>query len=165
LQIALKTRTYKPSPVNRTWIDKPGKPDKRPLGIPTMRDRVVQEVLRMLMEPVWESDFLDCSHGFRPKRRTMDCIYTIYSRVHTVNKYFIAIEGDIRKCFDRINHDILLKLVRRWRVYSQQEKLPIRCGTAYGANGKIVVTRYALRSLHYSTNIKRTLSISMQHCK
>jgi group II intron reverse transcriptase/maturase len=113
LQTALKTRTYKPSPVNRAWIDKPGKTEKRPLGIPTMRDRVVQEVLRMLMEPVWESDFLDCSHGFRPKRRTMDCIYTLYSRVHTVNKYFIAIEGDIRKCFDRINHDILLKLVRR----------------------------------------------------
>jgi RNA-directed DNA polymerase len=109
----LKTGTYEPMPVKRQWIDKPGKDEKRGLGVPTIRDRVVQELLRMLMEPIWESDFLDCSHGFRPGRRTMDCIYFFYSRVHTVNKYYIAIEGDIRKCFDRINHKILLKLIRR----------------------------------------------------
>ena len=109
----LKSGTYKPMPVKRQWIDKPGKDEKRGLGVPTIRDRVVQELLRMLMEPIWESDFLDCSHGFRPGRRTMDCIYFFYSRVHRSNRYYIAIEGDIRKCFDRVNHKILLKLIRR----------------------------------------------------
>lgn len=113
LQADLKAGNFEAIPVKRTWIDKPGKKEKRPLGIPVIRDRVVQQLLKMLMEPIWESDFLDCSHGFRRGRRTMDCIYTFYSRVHTVNKYYIAIEGDIRKCFDRINHKILLKLVRK----------------------------------------------------
>ncbi|MEN4012196.1 MAG: group II intron reverse transcriptase/maturase [Bellilinea sp.] len=113
LQADLKTGQYRPMPVRRQWIPKPGKTEKRGLGIPTIRDRVVQELLRMLMEPIWESDFLDCSHGFRPGRRTMDCIYVCYSRIHTQNKYFWIIEGDIRKCFDRINHAILLKLVRQ----------------------------------------------------
>ena len=113
LQSDLKSGNFEAIPVKRTWIDKPSKKEKRPLGIPVIRDRVVQQLLKMLMEPIWESDFLDCSHGFRRGRRTMDCIYTFYSRVHTVNKYYIAIEGDIRKCFDRINHKILLKLVRK----------------------------------------------------
>jgi RNA-directed DNA polymerase len=113
LRADLKSGTYKPMPVKRQWIDKPGKDEKRGLGVPTIRDRVVQELLRMLMEPIWESDFLDCSHGFRPGRRTMDCIYFFYQRVQRQSKYYIAIEGDIRKCFDRINHNILLKLVRR----------------------------------------------------
>jgi RNA-directed DNA polymerase len=113
LRSDLKTGTYKPMPADRRWIDKPGKDEKRGLGVPTIRDRVVQEMLRMLMEPIWESDFLDCSHGFRPGRRTMDCIYFFYQRVQTQNKYYIAIEGDIRKCFDRINHKILLKLIRQ----------------------------------------------------
>lgn len=119
LQATLKSRTYQPQAVKRVWIDKPGKTEKRGLGIPTIRDRVVQELLRMLMEPIWESDFLDCSHGFRPGRRTMDCIYFFYSRVHTVNKYLWAIEGDIRKCFDRINHQILLRLVSQ-RIADQR---------------------------------------------
>src|SRR3989337_4228076 len=67
----------------------------------------------MLLEPIWESDFLDCSNGFRPGRCPMDCVYVFYSRVHTVNKYFWVIEGDIRKCFDRINHRILMSLIQQ----------------------------------------------------
>ena len=113
LRADLKSGAYQPMPVRRIWRDKPGKKEKRGLGVPTLRDRVVQELLRMLMEPIWESDFLECSNGFRPGRCTMDCISHFYSRVHTVNKYFWAIEGDIRKCFDRINHRILLRLVGR----------------------------------------------------
>src|SRR5947207_1272738 len=58
LQQDLKSGSYQPMPVKRVWIPKPGKAEKRPLGIPTLRDRVVQEALRMLMEPIWESDFL-----------------------------------------------------------------------------------------------------------
>jgi RNA-directed DNA polymerase len=113
LQSELKSGTYEPMPVRRTWIPKPGKSEKRPLGIPTIKDRVVQEMLRMLMEPIWENDFLDCSHGFRPGRRTMDCIETLYSRIQPCNKYYWVIEGDIRKCFDRIHHKKLIELVRK----------------------------------------------------
>jgi retron-type reverse transcriptase len=80
LQADLKAGTFQPLPVRRAWIDKADKKEKRGLGIPVIRDRVVQEVLRMLFEPIWESDFLDCSSGFRPDRRTMDCIAMFYSR-------------------------------------------------------------------------------------
>lgn len=119
LQAELKAGTYQPQPVRRVWIDKPGKTEKRGLGIPTLRDRVIQEVLRMLLEPIWESDFLDCSSGFRPGRRTMDCIAMFYSRVQTQNRFFWAIEGDIRKCFDRIHHSLLLKQIRK-RIADEQ---------------------------------------------
>lgn len=113
LQVELKSHSFKPSPVRRVWIPKPGKNEMRGLGIPTIKDRVIQELLRMLLEPIWESDFLRCSHGFRPGHRTMDCIAAFYSNINTLHKYYWIIEGDIRKCFDRIHHDILLKLIRR----------------------------------------------------
>lgn len=113
LQEALKTKTYQPNPVDRAWVPKPGKKEKRGLGIPTMRDRVVQEVLRMLFEPIWESDFHDHSCGFRPGKRTMDAIHICRMRIHTQNRYYWVIEGDIRKCFDRINHKVLLRLIRK----------------------------------------------------
>ncbi len=113
LQQELKTGIFKPTSVRRIWIPKPGKSEKRPLGIPTIKDRVVQQLLKMLMEPIWESDFLDCSHGFRPGRRTMDCVWLCYSRIQPRNKFYWVIEGDIRKCFDRINHRKLVKLVKR----------------------------------------------------
>jgi RNA-directed DNA polymerase len=113
LREQLRSGTYLPTPVRRIWIPKPGKQEKRPLGIPTIKDRVVQELLRMLMEPIWESDFLDCSHGFRPGHRTMNCIRECYSRIQPRTKYYWIIEGDIRKCFDRIHHRKLMELVRR----------------------------------------------------
>jgi len=113
LRNEMKTGSYKPTPVRRTWIPKPGKSEKRPLGIPTLKDRVVQELMRMLMEPIWESDFLDCSNGFRPGHRTMDCVYVCYSRIQRRNKFYWVIEGDIRKCFDRINHKKLVELVQK----------------------------------------------------
>ena len=61
----LKGYTYRSTPALRCWIDKPGKPEKRPLGIPIIKDRVAQMAAKLIMEPIFETNFLDCSHGFR----------------------------------------------------------------------------------------------------
>jgi RNA-directed DNA polymerase len=68
-------------------------------------------LLKRLLEPIWESDFLNCSNGFRPKRRTMDCIALLDSYINNRNKYFWAIEGDIKGAFDHVHHEILLTLL------------------------------------------------------
>jgi RNA-directed DNA polymerase len=114
LQAELSTGRYTPLPVRREHIPKPNRPSEyRMLGIPAIRDRVVQHEVKMLLEPIWESDFLYFSNGFRPGRRTMDCIALCYDRITTSNKYYWTIEGDIRKCFDRVQHNILLRLIER----------------------------------------------------
>ena len=108
----LKRQRYRPKPVKRCWIDKPGKPDKRPLGIPVIRDRVVQMACKLVIEPIFETNFLACSYGFRPKRSAKMAILTI-QRAITHAKQTVIVDCDIRGFFDNVDHRILLNLVRR----------------------------------------------------
>ena len=110
IQTEILSGKYKWGNIRRVWVPKPGKKEKRPLGIPNFRDRVVQEVIRMLLEAIYEPRFKECSHGFRPERGQHTCIRYIRAWFPGVTWY---VEGDIKKCFDTIDHDVLIKLLRR----------------------------------------------------
>jgi RNA-directed DNA polymerase len=118
LQAELKNRAYQPTPARRRWIPK-SKGGQRPLGICIIRDRVVQMLLKMLIEPIAESDFLECSYGFRPGRRTMDCIGICRRYIQRATKYYWIVEGDIKGCFNHIRHDRLLTIIQQ-RIADRQ---------------------------------------------
>jgi RNA-directed DNA polymerase len=110
LRADLKARRFRPLPVRERMIPKPGGKRRR-LGIPTVRDRVIQAALKLALEPIWEAEFLPCSYGFRPSRCAHDAIAEI--RLLASNAYEWALEGDIEACFDEIDHTALMARVRR----------------------------------------------------
>jgi RNA-directed DNA polymerase len=111
LRADLKARRFAPLAVRERMIPKPGTAKRRRLGIPTVRDRVVQAALKLVLEPVFEADFKPCSYGFRPGRRAHDALAEV--RHFATAGYQWVLEGDIEACFDNIDHTALLGRVRR----------------------------------------------------
>jgi group II intron reverse transcriptase/maturase len=100
----LKTKSYKPQPVKRVYIPKPSKRDEKcGLGLPTVEDKLVQLMVKKILEAIYETDFLDSSYGFRPNRNCIQAVYKLNQEVMKKPINFIA-EVDIRKFFDTINH-------------------------------------------------------------
>jgi RNA-directed DNA polymerase len=111
LRVQLKEGTFRPLPVRERKIPKPGGSGKvRRLGIPTIADRVVQAALKLVLEPIFEADFLPVSYGFRPRRRPHDAIAEIHH--FGTRGYRWVLDADIEACFDSISHPALLERVR-----------------------------------------------------
>ena len=110
LRTSLRDRSFTPMPVPERMIPKTGGKRRR-LGIATITDRVVQASLKLVLEPIFEADFLPCSYGFRPKRRAHDAVAEV--RFYAMHSYEWIVEGDIKACFDEIAHPALLDRVRK----------------------------------------------------
>ena len=108
LQKRLQEGSYRPSPVRRVWIPKPGNPnEKRPLGIPTVEDRIVQTALRNVMEPIYEKGFAECSYGFRPHRGCKDALRQVERLLQ--KGYRWVVDADIQRFFDTIPFEPLMR--------------------------------------------------------
>jgi RNA-directed DNA polymerase len=102
LRASLKDRSFRPLPVRERLIPKPGSSKRRRLGIATVRDRVVQAALKLVLEPIWEADFQPCSYGFRPGRRAQDAIAEIHHLASRGRDW--VLDADVRDCLEASSH-------------------------------------------------------------
>ncbi|HBB32080.1 MAG TPA: group II intron reverse transcriptase/maturase [Cyanobacteria bacterium UBA9273] len=150
----------KVAPTRRVWIPKPGTEEKRPLGIPKMKDRALQALVKLALEPEWEARFEPNSYGFRPGRSCHDAIEQIFTVISQKAKY--VLDADIAKCFDRINHEALLnklntfptirRQVRAWLksgVIDNKQLFPTSEGTPQGGVISPLLANIALHGMEY----------------
>ncbi|MGK7948441.1 MAG: group II intron reverse transcriptase/maturase [Xenococcaceae cyanobacterium] len=150
----------KSKPIRRVWIPKAGREEKRPLGIPVMRDRAVQALAKTALEPEWEAKFEGNSYGFRPGRSAHDAIEAIFNQIRCKSKF--VLDADISKCFDQINHQKLLaklntfpklrRQVRAWLKadicdYVKHERTPNHQGTPQGGVISPLLSNIALHGM------------------
>jgi RNA-directed DNA polymerase len=110
LQRELRTGSYQAQPARRVWIPKPGTQEQRPLGIPAIRDRVVQTALRNVLEPIFEQDFAETSYGFRPGRGCQQAVGRVEALLRAGHIW--CVDADLKSYFDTIPHDQLMRLIK-----------------------------------------------------
>jgi len=119
-------KRLKSQPVRRVYIPKPGKAEKRPLGIPVMEARAQQALVKLALEPEWEAKFEANSYGFRPGRSCQDAIAAIYIFINQKAKY--ALDADLKGCFDNINHEALLRKLNTYPALRRVIKAWLKAG-------------------------------------
>jgi RNA-directed DNA polymerase len=129
---------YRPLPTRRVFIPKPGTSEQRPLSIPAVRDRIVQAACKIVLEPIFEADFLSCSFGFRPKRAQHDALQVLIDEAWRGRRW--VVETDIANCFSAIPHEKLMQAVEE-RVCDQAVLKLLRAMLRAGVMSDGVVRR------------------------